>query len=95
MSATHGCVDIEGLDDRFHGHGGCGFVMGVSALGGDTGGKLSLRATVPSDQGTFTDSRRSAGALTAAVRSSLSQANFCPSAARLRVFSSTTENNWR
>src|ERR1700745_1817702 len=31
MSATHGCVDIEGLDDRFHGHGGCGFLMGVSA----------------------------------------------------------------
>lgn len=56
-----------------------------------TPGPVRLRGRA--NYGTLTDSRRSAGAFTAAVLSNLSQANFWPSAARLRVFKRTIENN--
>jgi hypothetical protein len=61
-----------------------------------TGDSIFARRAARAAYDAFTWSRYSSGTyFTAAVRSSLSQANLRPSSARVRVLNSTTENSWR
>src|SRR5262249_1427950 len=96
-------LDAERFDDGFDGHQGT--VLSESRRSGQVVPDPShatlaapphgAEAPARHPYGTFTDSRRSMGGFTAAVRASLSQGNLWPSAALFSVLSNPTENSWR